>query len=117
MQFEVGGRHFGSPVPTRWPVLPVRRWTTTTLPAGTDNVTAVFTPSDSAYGPSTSAVVAIVVSAPAACSLSGSSCSDTQNIQVTVNPGTITITTPYTSANPFVLPALTLSTDGTYLQS
>ncbi len=40
-----------------------------------------------------------------------------QNIQVTVNPGTITITTPYTSTNPFVLPAMTLSADGTYLQS
>jgi hypothetical protein len=36
---------------------------------------------------------------------------------VTINPGTITITTPYTSTNPFVLPAMTLSSDGTYLQS
>jgi hypothetical protein len=61
--------------------------------------------------------VSIVVAAPAACSLTGSSCSDTQNIQVTVNPGTITITTPYTASNPFVLPALQLSSDGTYLQS
>jgi len=59
----------------------------------------------------------VTVAAPAACSLTGSSCSDTQNIQVTINPGTITITTPYTSNNPFVLPAMTLSTDGTYLQS
>jgi hypothetical protein len=36
---------------------------------------------------------------------------------VTINPGTVTITTPYTSTNPFVLPAMTLSSDGTYLQS
>jgi hypothetical protein len=51
------------------------------------------------------------------CSLTGSSCTDAQNFQVTVNPGTITLTTPYTPTNPFVLPAMTLSGDGTYLQS
>jgi hypothetical protein len=119
VQFEIGGVAFGGPVATTVAgTTGTAVLTTTTLPAGTDNVTAVFTPTDSAaYSGSTSAVVAIVVSAPAACSLSGSSCSDTQNIQVSVNPGTITITTPYTAANPFVLPALTLSSDGTYLQS
>ncbi len=42
---------------------------------------------------------------------------DTQSLQVTVNPGTITMSTPYTSSNPFILPAMTLSADGTYLQS
>ncbi|MDE3205581.1 MAG: Ig-like domain repeat protein, partial [Acidobacteriota bacterium] len=88
------------------------------LPAGTDNVTAVFTPtSTTTYSGNTSNSVAIVVAAPAACSLTGSSCTDQQNISVTVNPGTITITTPYTSAKPFTLPALALSTDGTYLSS
>ena len=43
--------------------------------------------------------------------------SDSQRIDVTVNPGTITVTTPYTASNRFVLPAMTLSSDGTYLQS
>ncbi len=87
------------------------------LPVGTDPVTAVFTPTSSTYSGNTSNSVAIVVQAPAACSLTGSSCTDQQNISVTVNPGTITITTPYTSAKPFTLPALALSTDGTYLSS
>jgi Bacterial Ig-like domain (group 3) len=91
--------------------------TTSALPSGTDSITAVFTPTDTAYGSSTSPAVTVTVAAPAACSLTGSSCSDTQNIQVTVNPGTITITTPYTATNPFVLPAMTLSADGTYLSS
>ncbi|MGC9962890.1 MAG: Ig-like domain-containing protein [Acidimicrobiales bacterium] len=90
---------------------------TSTLPAGSDSITAVFTPTSNSYAMSTSPAVVVQVAAAAACSLAGSSCSDTQNIQVTINPGTITITTPYTSTNPFVLPAMTLSSDGTYLQS
>jgi hypothetical protein len=90
---------------------------TTSLPQGSDSVTAVFTPTSNTYATSTSSAVTVTVAAPAACSLTGSSCSDTQNITVTVNPGTITITTPYTAANPFVLPAMTLSSDGTYLSS
>jgi hypothetical protein len=87
------------------------------LPSGTDSITAHYTPTNTGYANSTSAAVVVTVAAPAACSLTGSSCSDTQNIQVTVNPGTITITTPYTSSNPFVLPDMTLSSDGTYFQS
>ena len=51
------------------------------------------------------------------CTLTGSSCSDTQSLQATINPGAITISTPYTASNPFVLPAMVLSADGTYLQS
>ena len=90
---------------------------TTSLPAGSNSITAVFTPTSNTYATSTSAAVVVTVSGPAACSLTGSSCSDTQNITVTVNPGTITISTPYTAANPFVLPAMALSSDGTYLQS
>lgn len=91
--------------------------TTAALPQGTDSITAVFTPTSNTYATSTSPAVVVTVAAPAACSLTGSSCSDTQNITVTVNPGTITITTPYTAADPFVLPAMTLSSDGTYLES
>lgn len=44
-------------------------------------------------------------------------CIDQQSLQATVLPGTLTITTPYTASNPFVLPAPTLSSDGTYLQT
>jgi hypothetical protein len=58
-----------------------------------------------------------VGSISAACPGVGSVCVDTQNLQLTVNPGTITLSTPYTSSNPFVLPALTLSSDGTYFSS
>jgi hypothetical protein len=91
---------------------------TTGLAQGTDTITATFTPSSNAYsGSSSTQTVTVTVAAPQACTNTGSSCSDTQNIQVTINPGTITITTPYTASNPFVLPAMTLSTDGTYLQT
>ncbi len=93
--------------------------TTTTLPQGSDSITAVFTPTSNAYSSSTSGAVVVTVGPPAICppANAGSVCSDTQNIQVTINPGTITVTTPYTSTNPFVLPAMTLSSDGTYFQS
>ncbi len=119
VQFQIGGSNFSSAVPTTVSgTTGTAVLTTTTLPTGTDSVTAVFSPTDStAYNGSTSSPVVITVAAPAACSLTGSVCSDQQNIQVTVNPGTITISTPYTASNPFVLPAMTLSTDGTYLQS
>ena len=90
---------------------------TTALPVGSDSVTAVFTPTSSAYASSTSAPVSVTVAAALKCSLAGSSCTDVQNLQVTVNAGSITITTPYTSSNPFVLPALALSADGSYLSS
>jgi len=123
VQFKVGSANFGSPVavtPATAASIQLPTGTGSTagpLPSGTDSVTAVYTPTSNAYATSTSSAVAITVAAPAACSLTGSSCTDQQNIQVTVNPGTITITTPYTAANPFVLPAMTLSSDGTYLSS
>jgi hypothetical protein len=118
VQFYDGTSTLGSPVTTTvGTASSTAQLTTSALPSGTDEITATFTPSDTAYGSSSSPQVAVTVAAPAACSLTGSSCTDQQNIQVTVNAGTITITTPYTSTNPFVLPALTLSSDGTYLQS
>jgi hypothetical protein len=92
--------------------------TTTALPSGTDNITAEFTPTNtSGYNGITSSVVVETVAAPVICNLPGSVCSDTQNIQVTISPGTITVSTPYTATNPFVLPNLALSSDGTYLAS
>jgi hypothetical protein len=93
--------------------------TTTTLPQGTNSITAVFTPTSNTYATSTSTAVTITVAAPTVCPPGNpnSVCTDTQNVQVVVNPGSITITTPYTATNPFVLPPMTLSTDGTFLQS
>ncbi|MGA2530744.1 MAG: Ig-like domain repeat protein [Acidimicrobiales bacterium] len=89
--------------------------TTSALPQGTDNVIMTFTP-PAGYTPLFAGPVTVTVAAPAICS-GNSACSDTQNIQVAINPGTITITTPYTASNPFVLPPMTLSSDGTYLSS
>ncbi|MGD1011237.1 MAG: Ig-like domain repeat protein [Acidimicrobiales bacterium] len=92
---------------------------TSSLPQGGNSITAVFSPTSNSYASSTSSAVSVTVAAPAVCppANAGSVCSDTQNLQVTINPGTITISTPYTSTNPFVLPAMTLSSDGTYFQS
>ena len=36
---------------------------------------------------------------------------------MTVNAGSLTITTPYTASNPFVLPAMQLDSSGKFLQS
>ena len=99
--------------------------TTSSLPLGSNSVTATFTPTSSNYASSTSAAVVVTVTPPPnSCSYNGSPpptlatpCGEIQNIEVVVNPGTITITTPYTSSNPFVLPPMTLSSDGTYFQS
>ena len=95
------------------------QFSTTTLPQGNNNsITAQFTPTNNgSYNGSTSPAVVVTVAAPAKCGLTGSQCTDVQNVQVTVNPGTITMSTPYTSTNPFILPPMTLSSDGTYLQS
>jgi hypothetical protein len=91
-----------------------------TLAPGTYNVTATFTPTSNGYQTSTSPAVALTVTAPACKGSpdpSGATCSDTQNIQVTVNPGSLTITTPYTSANPYILPAMQLNAGGTLLST
>jgi hypothetical protein len=100
----------------------VAQYTATSLPETTstnlDNITAVFTPSSSAYsGGASSNSAPVTVNAPPVCSNTGSNCTDVQNVQVNVNAGALTITTPYTGANPFVLPALALSSDGTFLSS
>ena len=90
-----------------------------TLAPGTYNVTAAFTPTSSSYATSTSQPVALTV-ASSPCPgtpVAGASCSDTQNITTTVNPGSLTITTPYTAAKPFVLPAMALNAAATELQT
>jgi hypothetical protein len=42
---------------------------------------------------------------------------DPQNVQTTVAPGTLTISTPYTAANPFSLGTMVLSADGNTLSA
>ena len=91
-----------------------------TLPPGTYNVTATFAPTSNSFANSTSQPVALTVTAPTCTGApdpSGATCTDTQTINVTVNPGSLTITTPYTATNPFVLPAMTLNAAATALQT
>ena len=121
VQFLDGTSPLGSPVATTVSGTTGTATLTTTpgqLAVGTNNITAQFSPTDSAdYTGSTSSAVPVVEAANPVCNNTGSSCTDTQNIQVTVNAGSITVSTPYTSASPFVLPPLTLSTDGSYLST
>jgi len=68
------------------------------LAAGGHSVTAVFTPTDpTANAASTSAaqVFSDTAAASGACAQTGSSCSDTQDIEAGIPVGTLTITTPY----------------------
>ncbi len=99
--------------------------TTTALPVGSDSVIMTFSP-PSGYTPLFAGPVTVTVTPPPnSCTYAATAgntslttpCTEQQNISVTISPGTITITTPYTSTNPFVLPAMTLSSDGTYFQS
>ena len=79
---------------------------------GSHSFTATFTPdSTNAWGtPGTSAAVPADYSAPA-------SLPDQQTFQVTVDPGTLTISTPYYAGHPFDLGHMTLSADGTHLSA
>jgi hypothetical protein len=86
------------------------------LPPGTYNVTATFEPNSSAYMASTSLPVTITVPVTD-CPGTLMECVDTQNVDAIVNPGSLTITTPYTPTNPFVLPAMQLSSDGKRLET
>ena len=99
------------------------------LNPGTYNVTAVFTPDSNLYAASpASNTVALTVTAPACkgsppptgfagANYPNATCQDTQNITVTVDAGSITLTTPYTSTNPFVLPDMQLNAGATQLQT
>jgi hypothetical protein len=58
-----------------------------------------------------------VVALTGTCPGVDSTCIDNQNLSVTINPGTLTISTPYTASSPFILPPLSLSSDSTYLST
>ena len=94
--------------------------TTSALPVGTDTVTAAFSPTSSAYNGSTSPGVPVIITAsacPGTPDPSGATCSDPQAVKVSVGAGSLTITTPYTAASPYVLPDLQLNAAGTLLTS
>jgi hypothetical protein len=76
--------------------------------------TAVFTPTNAnAWGTAkTSNHIAATYDAPAC-----TSCTDAQTAQVTVDAGTLIISTPYTPTNPFDLGHMVLSADGTHLSA
>lgn len=76
---------------------------------GAHNIVAVFNPSDPAtYNSSTSSAVLFTATAP-------TYTPDQQDLSVTIPPGTLTITTPYTPTNPFNLGTATLNPgQGTY---
>jgi len=103
--------------------------TTSSLAAGpypaSLTITAQFVPTNpTAIQGSTSAGVPLTITSPQCPGtptqnpITGEpGCQDTQNIEASVSAGTLTITTPYTATNPFVLPPLTLNAAGTMLST
>lgn len=83
-----------------------------TFAAGPHNIVAVFNPSDpSVYNSSASPAVLFTATAP-------TYTPDQQDLSVAIPPGTLTITTPYTPANPFNLGTATLNPgNGSYSAS
>jgi len=119
-QVEVGnGGTFTRPF---GPATSYPSWTITSMSVATDN-SQLFVASDTntstnyiddyAIGTGGSLTQVAQISLPAGiptvvavtgqCPGVNSSCTDTQNFQVTINPGALTISTPYTTTNPFVL--------------
>ena len=84
------------------------------LAVGNHTINAVFTPTNpSAFTSSQgSTSFALSTKPTGACTQTGSSCTDVQNIQVEVPVGTLTISTPYTSANPLDLGTMTFVANG-----
>jgi hypothetical protein len=99
--------------------------TVSSFAQGSYSITAKFVPTNpTALQGSTSPVVPLTVTAstcpgtPTTNPITGEpGCVDTQNIKVSVSAGTLTITTPYTATNPFVLPDMQLNAAGTLLSS
>lgn len=90
---------------------------TSALAAGAHSVTATFTPTDTAnFGPATSAPVSVTVLA-GACTLAASQCTDPQSFTAVVPVGSLSISTPFHTNNPFNLGTLALNSQGTQLSS
>jgi hypothetical protein len=77
--------------------------------AGAHSVVAVYSGDTTTYAGSTSSPVTFTEQAPAC-----TTCNDVQTIEGTVPAGTISISTPYTPANPLNLGTLQLTPSGTY---
>jgi hypothetical protein len=87
------------------------------LNAGSHSIVAKFTGgATSGFASSQSSAQPFVLQAhqTGACAQTGSQCTDTQNIQVTVPVGTLVISTPYTSSNPLDLGTMALDPSGTF---
>jgi hypothetical protein len=122
VQFAVNGATVGTVTGNDGTVGEYQLTYTVTQPASSQEygVIATFTPSDTTYAGSSSTMVPMLVTASQGCTGPSASCPgdpDTQNIQVELPAGALTITTPYTATNPFVLPQMTLSADGSMLTS
>jgi Bacterial Ig-like domain (group 3) len=89
------------------------------LSAGSHSITAVFTPADptkleaSTGGPSTFLLTATTPPGSPCDPANGGQCTDTQNIQTSIPTGALVINTPYTPANPLILPNMALNAAGT----
>ena len=84
-----------------------------TPPSTTHQITAAYVPAAGlTLGPSSSASVPFAATAP-----SCASCTDPQTVEATVAAGTITITTPYSPANPLNLGTFVLNGAGTLLSA
>lgn len=82
---------------------------------GTHTIVAKFVADDPAlFEPSQSQPVSFDLARHAGdpCAQPGSQCSDPQNFKVTVSPGTLVISTPYTVDNPFDLGTMALDPSG-----
>jgi hypothetical protein len=98
---------------------------TATLPGGfaltgSHSIVAKFVPTNSnLFEQSQSPAVPFDLARPAndPCAQPGSSCTDQQDFKVTVSPGTLVISTPYTADNPFDLGTMVLDPSGTYLHA
>ncbi|HEY4004474.1 MAG TPA: hypothetical protein VGM60_04705 [Pseudonocardia sp.] len=78
--------------------------------AGSHSVVATFVPASGAnFAGSSSSAVTFTEAAPAC-----TTCNDVQTITGTIPAGTISISTPYTPANPLNLGTLALTPDGSY---
>jgi hypothetical protein len=85
---------------------------------GIHSVVAKFVPTDSAsFNASESAPVEFTLAQKGACADANSQCTDVQPFKVTVPVGTLVISTPWTTANPFDLGSMQLDPTGSYLHA
>lgn len=88
---------------------------TSALGQGAHSIVAKFTATNpSLFNASQSQPTGFTLTAPL-CADGTTNCIDTQNITATVQAGTITLTTPYTAANPFNVGTLAVNSAGTLI--